>query len=108
MREPLRSKIVLATGIAVLAVSGLRARAQSSYPPPNDLQNPYRTVTGWAQLPDGRKWGSTSGVAIGPDGNVWTYERCGGNSCADSKLAPIFEFDLSGKLLKNFGLETFG
>jgi sugar lactone lactonase YvrE len=107
MREPLRLKLVLATGIAILAVSGLGAHAQSSYPPPNDLPNPYRTITGWAQLPDGRKWGSTSGVAIGPDGNIWTYERCGGNSCADSNLAPILEFDLSGKLLKNFGAGMF-
>jgi sugar lactone lactonase YvrE len=107
MRESLRSKFALATTIAVLVVSGLGARAQGSYPPPNDLPNPYRTVTGWAQLPDGRKWGSTSGVAIGPDGNVWTYERCGANSCADSKLAPILEFDLSGKLLKNFGAGMF-
>jgi len=107
MREPLRLKIVLATGIVALAASGLGARAQSSYPPPNDLPNPYRTVTGWAQLPDGRKWGSTSGVAIGSDGNIWTYERCGGNSCADSNLAPILEFDLSGKLLKNFGAGMF-
>jgi sugar lactone lactonase YvrE len=107
MREPLRLKLVLATGIVALAASGLGARAQSSYPPPNDLPNPYRTVTGWAQLPDGRKWGSTSGVAIGSDGNIWTYERCGGNSCADSNLAPILEFDLSGKLLKNFGAGVF-
>jgi hypothetical protein len=104
MRDPFR---VLAIGIAVFAVSGLGAHAQSSYPPQNDLPNPYRTVTGWAQLPDDRKWGSTSGVAIGPDGNVWTYERCGGNSCADSNLAPILEFDLSGKVLKNFGAGMF-
>jgi sugar lactone lactonase YvrE len=107
MRKPFRSGLVLAAGIVVLAVSGPGARAQGSYAPPNDLPNPYRTVTGWAQLPDGRKWGSTSGVAIGPDGNVWTYERCGANSCTDSKLAPILEFDLSGKLLKNFGAGLF-
>ena len=94
-------------GIAILAISGVDARAQASYPPPNDLPNPYRTVLNWAQLPDGRKWGSTSGVAIGPDGNIWTYDRCGGNSCADSNLAPILEFEPSGKLLKNFGAGMF-
>ena len=93
--------------IVMIAASGVRARAQASSPPRNDLPNPYRTVENWAQLPDGRKWGSTSGVAISPDGNIWTYERCGGNSCVNSNLAPILEFDLSGKLLKNFGAGLF-
>ena len=97
----------LAVSIAILAISGVNVHAQESYPPPNDLPNPYRTVRNWAQLPDGRKWGSTSGVAIGPDGNIWSYERCGGNSCADSNLAPILEFDPSGKLLENFGAGLF-
>ena len=97
----------LAAGIAIIAVSGTSARAQASYPPPNDLPNPYRTVLNWAQLPDGRKWGSTSGVAIGPDGSIWTYDRCGGNSCTDSILAPILEFNPSGKLLENFGAGMF-
>ena len=93
MRHRSAVSFELAVGIAILAISGVNARAQASYPPPNDLPNPYRTVTNWAQLPDGRKWGSTSGVAIGPDGNIWTYDRCGGNSCADSNLAPILEFE---------------
>jgi hypothetical protein len=106
MRYACRPKFGLAVGIAILAVSGVNAYAQASYPPPNDLPNPYRTVLNWAQLPDGRKWGSTSGVAVGPDGNIWTYDRCGTNSCADSSLAPILEFEPSGKLLKNFGAES--
>src|ERR1700692_3524940 len=50
-------KRALAVGVAILAVSSVCAWGQASYPPPNDLPNPYRTVTGWAQLPDGRKWG---------------------------------------------------
>jgi DNA-binding beta-propeller fold protein YncE len=68
--------------------------------PRNDLSNPYRTVTNWAQLPEGRKWGSTAGVDIAPDGNTWSYDRCGANSCADSKLDP-------GKVLKGFGAGMF-
>lgn len=107
MRHARRLGFTLALSSAVLAGSGVNARAQASYPPSNDLPNPYRTVSNWAQLPDGRKWGATSGVAIGTDGNIWTYERCGGNSCADSNLAPILEFDLSGKLLKTFGAGLF-
>ncbi len=107
MRRTCQLGFGLALSIAILAISGANARAQASYAPPNDLPNLYRIVTNWAQLPDGRKWGSTSGVAIGPDGNIWTYDRCGGNSCADSKLAPIVEFEPSGKLLQNFGAAMF-
>ena len=42
------------------------------------LPNPNPTVIKeWGQLPDGRTWGSTAGVDIGPDGHVWAYDRCG-------------------------------
>lgn len=102
------------TGRAIVAlllgISAPRAFPQASYPAPNaaDVPNPYRTVTGWAQLPDDRKWGSTAGVDIGPDGNVWAYDRCGANSCAESDLDPILEFDQkTGKVLKHFGKGLF-
>src|SRR6185369_16332592 len=40
--------------------------------PTNDLPNPYRTVEGWAKLPAGRTWGSTSAVDIAKDGSsIW-------------------------------------
>lgn len=102
-----RFKFDLAIGIAILALSGVNASAQASYPPPNDLPNPYKTILNWAQLPNGRKWGSTSGVSISPEGNIWTYDRCGGNSCANSNLDPILEFDPSGKFLRKFGAGMF-
>jgi len=107
MRVVSRRTLRLAAGVAMLAFSGAYTGAQESYAPPNDLPNPYRTILNWAQLPDGRKWGSTSGVSIGPDGNIWTYDRCGGNSCANSNLDPILEFDPSGKLLRKFGAGMF-
>lgn len=94
----------------LLGMSVPRAFSQASYPAPNapDVPNPYKTVTGWAQLPDDRKWGSTAGVDIGPDGNVWAYDRCGANSCAESDLDPILEFDQrTGKNLKHFGKGLF-
>jgi sugar lactone lactonase YvrE len=91
---------------AILNASG-RLYGQPSYPPPNDLPNPYKTVRDWAQLPDGRKWGSTAGVDVGPDGHIWAYDRCGANNCADSNLDPILEFDPSGKVLRHFGAGLF-
>jgi sugar lactone lactonase YvrE len=108
MSHTRRLKSTLAITAFVLAVGfESSAHGQGSYSPPNDLPNPYQMVRNWAQLPDGRKWGSTSGVAISPEGNIWTYDRCGGNSCASSMLAPILEFEPSGKLLKNFGAGIF-
>jgi streptogramin lyase len=71
--------------------------------PVNNLPNPYQTVKGWFQLPEGRTMGSTSAVAIDSKGHIWVAERCGKNSCAGSTLDPVFEFDASGKMLKNFG-----
>ncbi len=69
--------------------------------------NPYRVVEGWAKLPDGRIWGSTAAVDVDANDHIWVAERCGANSCADSKLAPIMEFDQSGKLLRSFGAGLF-
>jgi len=84
--------------------------------PTNSLPNPYRSIENWGQLPDGRVWGSTSAVAIDPDGtSVWVAERCGETrpptritpgapfACAESNLDPILKFDTTGKLLKSFG-----
>jgi streptogramin lyase len=71
---------------------------------PNAQPNPYVTVDNVFKLPEGRPWGSTSAVDVDKDGHVWVAERCGGNSCADSKLDPILEFDAkTGKLLRSFG-----
>ena len=40
------------------------AAAQSGGGPVNQAPNPYRTIEGWARLPEGRAWGSTSAVEI--------------------------------------------
>src|SRR5260370_23275254 len=75
--------------------------------PTNSLPNPYRTIENWAKLPEGRPWGSTAGVTVDRNGNIWVAERCGANTCAGSNLAPILEFDPSGKLLRSFGAGMF-
>ena len=59
-------------------VSVMFANSSATMAPVNDLPNPYRTVEGWAKLPDGRAWGSTSAVDIDKDGkHIWVAERCG-------------------------------
>ena len=56
----------LAAALAVaLMASGAALCAQANMAPTNDLPNPYKTVAGWAKLPEGRAWGSTSAVDIG-------------------------------------------
>jgi hypothetical protein len=92
-----------AIGFVVLALSAL---AQSDAPP-NSQPNPYRTVEHWYQLPPGRTMGSTSSVAVDSKGHIWVADRCGVNNCAGSDLAPILEFDASGKLLRSMGAGMF-
>ncbi len=97
----------LAVGAVAWAATGV---------PTNSLPNPYRTIDNWARMPEGRVWGSTSGVGIDPNGSsVWVAERCGTFvlpsldmpagpfACHGSDLAPILEFDSSGTLVKSFG-----
>jgi DNA-binding beta-propeller fold protein YncE len=91
-------------GSVILLTFAGQLDAQRTQTPTNDLPNPYRTITGWAVLPDGRAWGSTSAVDIDPDGtSIWVAERCGANTCAGSMLDPVLRFDASGKLVKSFG-----
>jgi DNA-binding beta-propeller fold protein YncE len=80
----------------------------------NDLPNPYHPGVDWGQLQPGRKWGSTASVTTAPDGTIWVVDRCGnsgsgGATCAgaSAKVSPIFQFDTSGRLLKNFGAGMF-
>jgi sugar lactone lactonase YvrE len=97
---------VAVLAVAALAVGGARPEAQGQPTPNarNDYPNPYRTVEGWAKLPEGRTWGSTSSVDIDKDGvSVWVGERCGSNSCLNSTLEPVLKFDSTGKLVTSFG-----
>jgi DNA-binding beta-propeller fold protein YncE len=102
---------------AALLAAGACATAQPAAPaqtvaaavkqpaqPTNDAPNPYRTVEGWARMPAGRTWGSTSAVDVDPDGtSIWVAERCGANSCAGSDLPSVLEFDSAGTLVTSFG-----
>lgn len=100
--------LIAAIVAALLLISAGRAYVEAAeVQPTNSLPNPYRAIENWAKLPPGRPWGSTAGVAIDRNGNIWAAERCGANSCAGSDLAPILEFDSSGKLLASFGAGMF-
>jgi 6-bladed beta-propeller protein len=97
-------------GTAMLAAAAFAtapAPAQTAGDP-NAAPNPFKAVENWAQLPAGRKWGMVIGVDIDRDGKgVWTFDRCGSNTCEGSNLAPIQHFDADGKLLASFGAGMF-
>ena len=103
-----RRHFVIAVSLATVWAGGGQASAQvggsATMTPTNDAPNPYQTITGWAKLPEGRVWGSTSAVEIDKDGvSIWVAERCGTNNCAGSNLASIFKFDANGNMVKSFG-----
>ena len=74
---------------------------------PPAVPNPYRTVENIVTMPPGRTMGSTNAINVDSKGNIWVFERCGANSCADSTVDPILQFDPSGKLLRSFGAGQF-
>jgi sugar lactone lactonase YvrE len=99
MSHARRIGLTLAAAIVVMAaLPGAEAQV---------LPNPYRAVEGWAKLPAGRTWGSTSAVDVARNGHIWTAERCGANTCAGSNLAPVVELDPSGRPLRSFGAGMF-
>ena len=112
--------LTAATMLVLCASSAFSQESAPASPPPSrfpslnmdvpdpaakSLPNPNPTVIkNWGELPDGRTWGSTAGVDIGPDGHIWAYDRCGANTCEGSNVDPIVKLDRNtGKLLKSFG-----
>jgi len=92
--------------LALVTASPAIGRVAAQQTPPN----PYRVASeAFGELPDGRKYGATSAVYPAPDGmSIWVAERCGQNSCIDRQnLTTIFQFDLNGKLLRQFGAGMF-
>src|SRR5262249_29485479 len=107
MTQTFRTTLMTVTVAAVFLAHPQRAAAQPSYAPTNSEPNPFQAGVSFGQLPDGRKWGSTAGIDIAPDGTIWAYDRCGANSCVGSTVTPILHFDTTGKLLGSFGAGMF-
>src|SRR3989442_997718 len=107
--KPIRFATVIFAATALIGV----AQAQSSYSCVNDAPNPYKQVTGWANMP--RAWAATNnvfvdgkgldvfdrptGIAFAPNGDIFISEGHAptfGNS-------RIMKFDKNGKFIKTFG-----
>ena len=96
-------------GIVLLVSSGLSINAFSQvtdarFTPSDD----YGIDEAFFKLPPGRSIGATSGLGIHPDGSsFWVFDRCGGEDCRGSDLAPIMKFDRDGNHLLSFGANLF-
>jgi sugar lactone lactonase YvrE len=101
-----RVRFVIATSLAAASLASISwtGLAQERSELDKALPDPYRTVEGVFKMPEGRSWGSSSAIDIAPDGqSIWVAERCGANSCLNSTLDSVFEFDASGKNIRSFG-----
>jgi DNA-binding beta-propeller fold protein YncE len=79
------------------------ALAQASLPDP---YNPPQRQ--WTKLPDGKPWGSSAGIEIGPHGELWAIDRCGANSCDGSTRPAVYQLDpATGKILRSIGAGLF-
>jgi DNA-binding beta-propeller fold protein YncE len=97
VRRMRRHQLGITCGVLVFGLAGGMTAARTQ-------PNPYRTVEGWAKMPEGRTWGATSAVDIDRDGrSIWVAERCGANSCLGSDLPVVLKFDQNGKLVRSFG-----
>src|SRR5215472_14889592 len=107
---------MLVLGGALAAASSVMA--QTPYPKPSQLPNPYRLAEGWPTLPpsmNGGRWGEVIRVHVHSDGNIWVFHRCfntvpaGRATCVGrgESNPPILEFDPSGRLLTSFGAGLF-
>ncbi len=95
---PLTHPRAVAAALVLLAFAGCS---------PGSRPNPYRTVTGWMALPEGRVAGSMSMVDVAPDGTLWIAERCGANDCTFSDLDPVLHVGARGEWLGAFGAGVF-
>jgi sugar lactone lactonase YvrE len=104
----MRTLLVVAVVVVLASGTGV-SQGDVADPASSPLPNPTSRVTkNFGSLPDGRTWGSTAGIDIGPDGQLWAYDRCGANSCAGSNVDPILKLDRqTGKLLASWGRGQF-
>jgi sugar lactone lactonase YvrE len=99
--------LVAATAVTLLASCG--QAGVDAEPPASPTRIEFSVADDpFGQLPAGRSWGAASAIYPAPDGaSIWVADRCGENSCVDKEdVAPVFQFDLEGRLLRNFGKGT--
>jgi len=74
-----------------------------------DVPNRYSIIRDVVTLPAGRQMGSGNAIDVDSQGNIWVFERCGGNqgACLESDVDPVLKFSPDGELLSSFGSGMF-
>src|SRR5215470_19237478 len=100
MSTCIRRKLPFAISLALLSSAALFAQPQHEVPYPRiDNAIGYKVDAGWPlEKPAGGEWAAMSGVAVAPDGNVWTFNR--------GKI-PVQVYNPQGKLVKYWGEGIF-
>jgi DNA-binding beta-propeller fold protein YncE len=87
-------KLLVVTPVMVAAIAALGFL--SPYVLAQDI---YKGVPGWGQqLPNGMKWGETSGMAIDAKGTIFAFTRA---------EPPIVELNAAGQVLRTWGDKMF-
>jgi len=84
----------------LLNSAGASGQPQHAVPYPRiDTASAYKVDPSWPlEKPPGGEWAAMSGMAVAPDGNVWTFNR--------GKI-PVQIFTPQGKLVKAWGEGMF-
>jgi DNA-binding beta-propeller fold protein YncE len=98
----MKIRIALALATTATALMGQMAIPK---PLPDPFGPPQRQ---WARLADGKAWGTTAGIEIGPKGEIWAIDRCGGTSCDGSNMAAVHQIDpKTGRPMRSLGAGLF-
>ena len=87
--------------------------ASSSYSQQNtvlpDYPNNYTMYENLVKMPDNRSMGSGNAIDVDSQGNIWVFERCGGNqgACSENDVDPVLKFSPDGEVLTSFGAGMF-
>ena len=80
----------------------LVARAAVAQTPVPEI--PFDGNVDFLKLPEGQHFGEVAGVALGKTGHVFVFTRTGVRSTVHGEsAAQLFEFDASGRLLREIG-----
>lgn len=97
------TKIIYKLALATLLLCNFAYAQQNDLLP--DYPNNYSMFVDVITLPDGRKMGAGNSIDVDSEGNVWIFERCGGNNgaCLESNVDPVSKFSPDGGFLFSFG-----